>query len=171
MRFKAVFALAMAAAHAGAAGAQEPAPPPEFCRALEAVAAEARRSGVAQEVSVVQDGDIMTFACTHRRTRSGRAFCKVAARTVSWEFTHVFPWMVDDCLTHAGVRPALERTDEYSGLVERNRIVRLRATLKGGVALDLRWEPFEDAKGRDAYRGIYRLEMRRAGPAERGVKR
>jgi uncharacterized membrane protein YraQ (UPF0718 family) len=169
VRCVAALFLAAVAANAGPAAAQEAAPP-DFCRALDAIADEARRSGKPQNVSVVQDGDFMTFACTHRKTRSGHAFWEVAARTVSWEFTHVFPWMVADCLVKAGVQPQLQRTNGYTGLVGRNRIVGLRAMLGGAVRLGLAWEPYPDGAAASSNHGIYRLKMRRFGPARKVEK-
>ena len=142
------------AAHAGE--------PKAFCVALADLAEVAATTGQTQDVAVLAVeptmDELMVSACSRRSEVAAQvAFCDSVAKHVSMEFTHVFPWMVDDCLRAAGAEPTRETVDEYTGLGNRSgKIIGLRSILRSGVTLDIRFTPAPDQESAaPRLRGLY----------------
>jgi hypothetical protein len=155
--------LALALAASSSAEAQGAS---AFCEALETLAREAARTGRAQKPFVAQD-EPFTFICGHRRgSRVQRVFCSAARDAVGLEFLHTFPWEVYDCLSARGLRPDINTTEQYTGLIDRGRVIHLAARWPMGVTIDVRYTPFEDdgpvAERFAGYRGRYDVTVARA---------
>lgn len=140
---------AAAAAYTAPAEGRRP-----LCRALDAVAREARASRKPQEFAIVSLREPNTFACRHAKGARGAAFCTAASKGTSWEFIHILPWNVRDCLLAHGLQPVLERTDQFTG-IGRKRIVRLQARWRSGAQIDLRWKPNEEPSDDPRFEGYY----------------
>jgi hypothetical protein len=142
-----------------------------FCRALDAVAAEARRSEKPQEFAIIKAADEpFAFMCRRGKAPTARDFCSAAMPVVGLEFTHVFPWRVYDCLVKGGVRPKLERTEQYTGLVGRNRIVHLQSTFRNRSMIEVRWRPSGDFSDDAEFKGYYGEYQVVVSPPPRPVK-
>lgn len=139
---------------------------PRLCRAIDALVREVQRTHEAQEPYVLQD-EPFTFACGRRRGSSvQRAFCAAAQDAVGLEFIHGFPWEVYDCLRNRGIRPEIQTTDHYTGLIDRGRMIRLAARLRGRIRIEIQYTPFPDDRTVDqrfaGYRGRYDMSVTRA---------
>jgi hypothetical protein len=96
------------------------------------------------------------FGCGYDSGRAAeRRFCSATHGAVGLEFTHAFPWSVYDCLVRDGVRPVIETSDQYTGLVDRKRIVRLRASWRKGVSVDIDYEAEADSSDAPEFRGYF----------------
>jgi hypothetical protein len=127
--------LALIAAPASAADRQ-------FCSALDDVKAEAVRSGP-QRIGIVKT-EAMTFACSRSRGATVQeAFCSAAAGPVGVEFTHVYPWLIYDCLRAERLQPGVETADQYTGM-SRPKALHLWAEWRDGTRIDIRFEPSGD---------------------------
>jgi len=128
-----------------------------FCQALDRLKVAARTEP--QHVAVIKQ-DAMTFACGRRKDAEEEvAFCDAAAKSVGIEFTHVFPWLIVDCLRAEHIKPGLETVDQYTG-TSRKKVRHLWANWRDGTDLDVRFKPTADlgtdAKFKD-YWGNYEL--------------
>jgi hypothetical protein len=133
-----------------------------FCRALDGLKQAARISGKTQRVSIMKT-DEQVFACRRAKEIAAQErFCSAAAEPVGTEFTHVFPWLVHDCLVTAHISPAMETVDAYTG-IGRSRISHMQATWPDGARLDIRFTPapaaFDTEPQFKDYLGIYELTI------------
>ncbi len=103
----------------------------------------------------------MTFACG--RTTAVKAqveFCDAALAPVGFEFTHIFPWLIFDCLKAEHIKPQLETVDQYTGIAKRNKVKHLWAGWPDGTRIDILFRPTDnlglEPKWRD-YWGAYEL--------------
>jgi hypothetical protein len=132
----------------------------EFCRALDRLRVAAHTEP--QRVAILKQ-DAMTFACEKRKgLETEKAFCNAAAKSVGIEFTHVFPWLIVDCLQAEHIKPGLETVDQYTGIAGREKVRHLWANWRDSTHLDIRFKPTADfgtdAKFKD-YWGGYELVL------------
>lgn len=112
----------------------------KLCGAVENLKREAARSGP-QRIAIFKQEE-MTFACGRTVEMDAQvAFCDAAADPVGLEFTHVFPWLIYDCLRDQRVRPGLDVVDQYTGIQRRKKIVHLWAGWPDGAQVDIRFQP------------------------------
>src|SRR5438045_2920433 len=119
-------ALAALALSAPAAVAAEP---PALCKALHALAGEARRSGEPQRISLAVGAD-RGSACRPASTGAAvAAFCAAAEGAEP----HVTPWLVSECVQTLAADPQITTGAEPSGYRGRKMLTRLAAKLGGGA--------------------------------------
>lgn len=112
-----------------------------LCTALDALKNETQSSGEVQRVAVIKV-EPMTVACTKTAVVSVQnEFCSAVLETVSLEFTHVFPWLVYDCLQRSNVHSNTMQNEQYTGLGKRKKISRLWTGWSDGTRLDIQFVP------------------------------
>ena len=126
-----------------------------FCTALDGLRAEATSKNMPQRIAIIKE-EAMTFACGRGADVAVQAaFCDAALDQVGVEFTHAFPWYIEDCLSSAGVRPSMERVDQYTGIRGRKKIVRMWGQWRDGTRIDVQFEPSGDFGDRAKFRGYW----------------
>jgi len=114
-----------------------------LCQALNGLKHAAATSGP-QRVTIFKQEE-MTFACGRRIDAPAQvAFCDAAAAPVGVEFTHVFPWLVFDCLHAQKLKPGLTLLDQYTGIQHRKKLVHLWAQWTDGARIDVRFRATAD---------------------------
>lgn len=114
-----------------------------LCSALENLKHEAVTSGP-QRIAIFKQEE-MTFACGRNLAVPAQvAFCDAAAGPVGLEFTHVFPWLVVDCLRAQRVQSSTALANQYTGIRHRKKIMHVWAGWKDGTRLDIRFRPDGD---------------------------
>lgn len=119
-----------------------------FCSALDRLADIARRTATTQQVTLFKPESDLSVACGPIDVEALSAYCDVALKSVSVEFTHGYPWLVRECLETAGMKPDVQLVDESTGLVGRNKIIRLESELAAGGNLLLTFAASDGAISR-----------------------
>lgn len=125
-----------------------------FCTALDSLIAEAasRPEPVRIDVSTEQSQDeVGGIHCHHDPDDAVQlAYCDAVFNTVGGESLHLYPWFVQGCVGLQGVKPISEQRDEDTHMLmggkPMKKLVRVRAALRNGVDLDLRFTS-DDAYG------------------------
>jgi hypothetical protein len=103
----------------------------------------------------------MSFTCQRKRGVAAQAaFCAAAVGAVGFEFTHIFPWKVYDCLRERGLSPSVTVVDQYTGFTNRKKVAHLWAGWSDGTRLDIRFQPsgdFSDEPQFKDYWGSYSM--------------
>ncbi|MDO9224018.1 MAG: hypothetical protein Q7U20_09955 [Caulobacter sp.] len=91
-------------------------------------------------------------------------FCSAALAATGPEFYHNYPYQLLSCLGGPAAGLRVTRTEQYTGLVRRERIVHLTAGAGDRVFIDLAFKPEpEQASGQwSEYFGVYELVIWKA---------
>ena len=107
----------------------------------------------------------METACSVGDSDPAKArYCNAVLANVSTEFTHRYPWQIKGCVEADGGDVKPTTAPEYTGLTDRDKIVRLEGTLRSGVKVEMTFTPSceteqqKDAEG-GCYWGWYRLTL------------
>ncbi|MEC7289313.1 MAG: hypothetical protein VXW22_04375 [Pseudomonadota bacterium] len=135
---------------------------PELCDALFALTDDVKSKQLTRTVTVSKDHPIEVACIFDPEDATQQEFCDAVLRNVSMEFTHAYPWQLTNCLIQNGIKPTVQTVNEYTGLVDRDKIVRLTAALANGVQVTVVFNPksSEDSNGvSDRYWGRYVLDI------------
>ena len=133
-----------------------------LCSALNEFADEALRTSEVQE-SILFKEQPMEMLCTiGENDPAQERFCEAVLANVSNEFTHRYPWQIRSCVKADGGRAKATTVPEYTGLMDREKMIRLEGRLRSGVKIEMTFTPSceMDAQmdpGGGCYWGSYRL--------------
>jgi hypothetical protein len=82
-------------------------------------------------------------------------FCNAVVKEVGVSNPNRFPWMVYECLGMSHGIPDVETADEYSGVEGRKKVRLLRASLKNGLAIEIRFGPTGDFGTKPFYKNYF----------------
>lgn len=155
---------------AAPAAASEPDP---LCAGLDAFVASVARDDAPVEIRFGKDEAWAPWCSYPKDHPAADAFCMVALANTSMEFSHLFPWNLDRCLRAEGVRVRRTTVNQYTGLRNPLKIVRMSGRFKSGVRLALVYVPNPDDNAPEdgvwrGYYGQYRVTL--TPPAARSAR-
>lgn len=134
----------------------------QLCSAFKALAQDVKDTGRSQSVTVFKERPMEVACETEENDAAQSSYCAGVLESISMEFTHAYPWELQRCILSIGVSPKIETADEYTGLVDRDKLIQLEVVIFGEVKVRLAWESSvqEQRINRfDQYWGRYELVL------------
>ncbi len=135
-----------------------------LCKALAEFADEALLTSEIQESILIKEQPMQIGCIIETGDPAQKRYCDAVLASVGMEFTHSYPWQVRSCIRAAGGKEKTTTAPEYTGLIDRDKIISLEGVLRSGVKVEMAFTPSceTDAQmdpGGGCYWGRYRLSL------------